>query len=74
MVLPGGFMEALLSFELTIVELLLIVSVVAVLARRIRVPYTVVLVLVGLLLSFQDYTSPSSLHRISMMNVFQQMD
>ncbi|HEY53594.1 MAG TPA: Na+/H+ antiporter [Caldilineae bacterium] len=43
-----------MSFELTIVELLLIVSVVAVLARRIRVPYTVVLVLVGLLLSFQD--------------------
>ena len=47
-------MEDLLSFELTIVELLLLVSVVAVLARRIRVPYTVVLVLVGLLLSFQD--------------------
>lgn len=47
-------MEDLLSAELTIVELLLLVSVVAVLARRIRVPYTVVLVLVGLLLSFQD--------------------
>ena len=42
-------MEDLLSFELTIVELLLLVSVVAVLARRIRVPYTVVLVLVGML-------------------------
>jgi len=47
-------MEDLLSVELTIVELLLLVSVVAMFARWIRIPYTVVLVLVGLLLSFSD--------------------
>ena len=47
-------MEDLLSAELTIVELLLLVSVVAMFARWIRIPYTVVLVLVGLLLSFSD--------------------
>ncbi|RME83177.1 MAG: sodium:proton antiporter [Caldilineae bacterium] len=46
--------ENLLSLEITVVELLLLVSVVAMLAQRIRVPYTVVLVLVGLLLSFQQ--------------------
>ena len=47
-------MEDLLSIELTIVELLLLVSVVAMFARLVRIPYTVVLVLVGLLLSFSD--------------------
>jgi len=47
-------MEDLLSIELTIIELLLLVSVVAMFARWIRIPYTVVLVLVGLLLSFTD--------------------
>ena len=45
-------MENLLSTEITIVELLLLVSIVAMIAQRIRIPYTVVLVLVGLGLSF----------------------
>lgn len=48
-------MESILNVEITIVELLLLVSVVAMLAQRIRMPYTVVLVLAGLLLSFQNY-------------------
>ncbi len=47
-------MDQLLSLEITIIELLLLASVVAMIAQRIRIPYTVVLVLVGLLLSFQD--------------------
>jgi len=44
----------LLTLELTFVELLLLVFVVAMLAHRIRLPYTVALVLVGLALSFQQ--------------------
>ena len=44
----------LLALELTFVELLLLVFVVAMLAHRIRLPYTVALVLVGLALSFQQ--------------------
>jgi len=48
--MPGD----LLALELTFVELLLLVFVVAMLAHRIRLPYTVALVLVGLALSFQQ--------------------
>ncbi len=44
----------LLTLELTFVELLLLVFVVAMLAHRVRLPYTVALVLVGLALSFQQ--------------------
>jgi len=44
-------MEQFLSLETLVIELLLIVSVVAVGVRRFRVPYTVSLVLVGLLLT-----------------------
>ncbi len=44
-------MEQFLSIETLVIELLLIVSVVAVGVRRFRVPYTVSLVLVGLLLT-----------------------
>ena len=44
----------LLALELTFVELLLLVFVVAMVAHRIRLPYTVALVLVGLALSFQQ--------------------
>ncbi|HHB90873.1 MAG TPA: Na+/H+ antiporter [Anaerolineae bacterium] len=44
----------LLALELTFVELLLLVFVVAMVVHRIRVPYTVALVLVGLALSFQQ--------------------
>ena len=47
-------MEGLLSAEITIVELLLLVSIVAMVAQRIRIPYTVVLVLAGLGLSFLE--------------------
>ncbi|MCO6449682.1 MAG: Na+/H+ antiporter [Caldilineales bacterium] len=47
-------MEGLLSAEITIVEILLLVSVVAMIAQRIRIPYTVALVLVGLILSVQN--------------------
>jgi CPA1 family monovalent cation:H+ antiporter len=45
-----NFLEA----ETAIIQLLLIVSLVAILIRRIRLPYTVALVLVGLILTFQD--------------------
>ncbi len=48
--MPGD----LLALELTFVELLLLVFVVAMAAHRIKLPYTVALVLVGLALSFQE--------------------
>jgi len=44
----------LLTLELTLVELLLLVFVVAMVAHRIKLPYTVALVVVGLGLSFQN--------------------
>ena len=44
----------LLTLELTFVELLLLVFVVAMVVHRIKLPYTVALVLVGLALSFQN--------------------
>ncbi len=47
-------MEAFLSTETLVIELLLIVSLVAIAVRRLRVPYTVALVLVGLLLTTQQ--------------------
>ena len=46
-------MEAFLSTETLVIELLLIVSLVAIAVRRLRVPYTVALVIVGLLLTTQ---------------------
>lgn len=46
-------MEDLLALELQTVEILLLVSLVAVLARYIRMPYTVALVLAGLALTLQ---------------------
>jgi CPA1 family monovalent cation:H+ antiporter len=47
-------MDQFLSTETLIIELLLIVSLVAIAVRRLRVPYTVALVLVGLLITFQS--------------------
>ena len=47
-------METFLAVETLIVLLLLIVSIVAIVARRVRVPYTVALVLVGLFITFQQ--------------------
>jgi CPA1 family monovalent cation:H+ antiporter len=47
-------MEQFLSTETLIIELLLIVAIVAVVVRRFRVPYTVALVVVGLLITFQS--------------------
>lgn len=47
-------MEAFLSTEMLVIELLLIVSLVAIAVRRLRVPYTVALVVVGLLLTTQQ--------------------
>ena len=47
-------MEKFLSTETLIIELLLIVSVVAIVVRRLRIPYTVALVVVGFLLTFQS--------------------
>ncbi len=47
-------MEKFLSTETLIIELLLIVSIVALAVRRLRVPYTVALVVVGLLITFQS--------------------
>jgi CPA1 family monovalent cation:H+ antiporter len=46
-------MEQFLSAETLIIELLLVVTVVAIAVRRLNVPYTVALVLVGLVLTFQ---------------------
>src|SRR5512143_1083862 len=47
-------MQQFLSTETLIIELLLIVSLVAIGVQRLRVPYTVALVIVGLLLTFQS--------------------
>jgi NhaP-type Na+/H+ or K+/H+ antiporter len=47
-------MEQFLATETLIIELLLIVSLVAIAVRRLRVPYTVALVVVGLLITFQQ--------------------
>jgi CPA1 family monovalent cation:H+ antiporter len=46
-------MEQFLSAETIIIELLLVVTVVAIAVRRLNVPYTVALVLVGLALTLQ---------------------
>ena len=45
-------MNHFLITETLIIELLLVVSLVAIAVRRLRVPYTVALVLVGLLITF----------------------
>lgn len=47
-------MEQFLATETLIIELLLIVSLVAIVVRRLKVPYTVALVIVGLLITFQQ--------------------
>lgn len=47
-------MEGFIGTEISVVELLLIASLVAIFARRIRLPYTVALVLAGLALTFQS--------------------
>ena len=47
-------MEKFLSAETLIIELLLVVTLVAIAVRRLRVPYTVALVLVGLALTLQQ--------------------
>jgi len=47
-------MEQFLATETLIIELLLIVSIVAIAVRRLRIPYTVALVLVGFLITFQS--------------------
>lgn len=47
-------MEQFISTETLIIELLLIVSIVAIIVRRLRIPYTVALVIVGLLITFQS--------------------
>ncbi len=47
-------MEQFLTTERLIIELLLIVSIVAIVVRRLRIPYTVALVIAGLLITFQS--------------------
>ncbi|MBK6430295.1 Na+/H+ antiporter [Candidatus Amarolinea dominans] len=47
-------MDRFISTETLIIELLLVASLVAILVRRLRVPYTVALVLVGLVLTLQQ--------------------
>jgi CPA1 family monovalent cation:H+ antiporter len=47
-------MEQFLTTETLIIELLLIASLVAIAVRRLRIPYTVALVVVGLLITFQS--------------------
>ena len=46
-------MNAFITTETLIIELLLVASLVAIAVRRLRVPYTVALVLVGLLITAQ---------------------
>lgn len=50
-------MDKFISTETLIIELLLVVVVVALLVRRLKVPYTVALVLVGLVLTLQKSIS-----------------
>ncbi len=47
-------MDQFLTTETLIIELLLVVSIVAIVVRRLRIPYTVALVVVGLLISLQS--------------------
>jgi len=47
-------MEKFLQAETLIIELLLIASLVAIAVRRLHIPYTVALVVVGLLITFQS--------------------
>jgi CPA1 family monovalent cation:H+ antiporter len=47
-------MNQFLTTETLIIELLLIVAIVAIIVRRLRVPYTVALVVAGLLITFQS--------------------
>lgn len=47
-------MERFISTETLVIELLLIASLVAILVRRLRIPYTVALVVVGLILTSQQ--------------------
>jgi len=47
-------METFLAAETVVIELLLIVSLVAIVVRRLRVPYTVALVLAGLVITAQQ--------------------
>ena len=46
-------MSELVQIETLVLELLLVVSIVAIIVRRFRIPYTVALVLAGLVLSFR---------------------
>jgi monovalent cation:H+ antiporter, CPA1 family len=47
-------MEQFLQAETLVIELLLIVSLVAIAVQRLRIPYTVALVIAGLLITFQS--------------------
>ena len=47
-------MEHFLATETLIIELLFIVSIVAIVVQRLRIPYTVALVVVGFLITFQS--------------------
>jgi len=52
-------MEQFLTTETLIIELLLIVSLVAIAVPRLPVPYTVALVVIGLIITFQQTTQPT---------------
>jgi len=47
-------MERFIATETLVIELLLVVSLVAIFVRRLRIPYTVALVIVGLLITIQQ--------------------
>jgi len=51
---PPSLMEQFPATKTLIIELLLIVSLVALAVRRLRIPYTVALVVVGSLITFQQ--------------------
>ncbi|MCL5995337.1 MAG: cation:proton antiporter, partial [Chloroflexi bacterium] len=47
-------MEQFLQTETLVIELLLVVSLVAAAVRRLRIPYTIALVIAGLIITFQQ--------------------
>jgi CPA1 family monovalent cation:H+ antiporter len=55
----GWLVEQFIFTETLVIELLLLVSLVAIAARRLRIPYTVALVLAGLVLTSQQPIHPS---------------
>jgi len=50
-------MEKFLESETLIIELLILLTIVAIAAKRLRIPYTVALVLAGLFVTYQTHVN-----------------